>query len=798
MSASIVRTGVASWLAGAIATCVVASCSNQPSPVQGSTAPPPGDEYSISIVVATASALPPSCSPNGTTAYVQSPVGLETCQLGVWVPVPCLTIGAGAVAYASASQTLLACVKGQWTPVPLPVGPQGPAGPTGATGATGAKGATGATGATGTKGATGSMGATGATGTTGSTGATGATGSQGPQGDAGAVSLVVQIPAPVGTCPSGGTEIESGVDENGNSQLDSAEITSISYVCNGASGQTGTPGSQIQVTPEPPGANCPTGGERIDVGISGDGSFKVEQTTFVCNGGATDGQTKTGAAGAGGQGAFGGGGNAVAGTGGQGTAGAGQGIAGASGQGGAGGASDGACLPNAPPTACPKTINIAVIYDAAAERLFGTSATTAIAQAFAQAQQPFAAASGGAGTGQFIAPLSINLAAQVSWTVSTPADMTFPSPDPIDPTTLLSAFNTWVNAHRAALAATAGTPPDQVLLITGHRFSFPSLGWASAMCTSYDTGVISVSSSYGSAIAPDLGLLGNEIAHLVGTLIGFPLDTSGGDTVMSSNPGSVPVTFSPTSVANWAAWLQGPYATGTRCLDDPAVTVWSTAHCGDGRKQDGEQCDPTVGVSDACCTSSCGLVPGCACGDSDPCCVAGAPAPAGKMCRAALGDCDLAEACDGTSGDCPRDLYLSPGIGCSGGGSCFRGDCLNTNPVCANLGATLAPLVPASSTCASADSCTSITCTDSSGLCDLEWSLLPRTGVPCGTGLQCSGGSCVASSTLKDYAWSASPWSPCTNGVETRAVSCSDETGAPVAAQSCGAVAPPPTAQSCP
>jgi lysozyme len=274
MSARIVRTGVASWLACAIATCVVASCSNQPSPVQGSTAPPPGDEYSISIVVATASALPPSCSPNGTTAYVQSPVGLETCQLGVWVPVPCLTIGAGAVAYASASQTLLACVKGAWTVVPLPAGPQGPAGPTGATGATGAKGATGATGATGTTGATGSMGATGATGTTGSTGATGATGPQGPAGPSGTNGAVGATGAQGATGSAGPTGATGPQGPTGTMGLQGDA---------GATGPAGTPGSHVQITSGPPDAFCPAGVERIDIGVFGDGGFIIQQTVYVCS-----------------------------------------------------------------------------------------------------------------------------------------------------------------------------------------------------------------------------------------------------------------------------------------------------------------------------------------------------------------------------------------------------------------------------------------------------------------------------------------------------------------------------------
>ena len=225
------------------------------------------DVYSIALTVSTPAGLPKcTTSLSGTTAYVQSPASLYSCITGVWVPIPCLIGAAGAVAYSSGSQTLLACVSGTWTQVALPAGPQG------ATGATGPKGPTGPTGPSG---------------------ATGPAGPQGVQGDGGAISLVVQVPAPSQACPTGGTEIESGVDTNGDKILQQSEISSVSYVCSvpGATGPAGAPGSQVQVTPEPAGAQCPAGGERIDIGTVGDGGFTSVQTAYVCNGVGSDGGT---------------------------------------------------------------------------------------------------------------------------------------------------------------------------------------------------------------------------------------------------------------------------------------------------------------------------------------------------------------------------------------------------------------------------------------------------------------------------------------------------------------------------
>ena len=138
-----------------------------------------------------------------------------------------------------------------------PAGPQGPAGPEGPQGEQGLQGETGATGATGPEGPQGLQGDTGPAGPTGpmgpqglqgDTGATGATGPQGPVGDDGADgsnALAILTVEPAGlNCPNGGQKIESGVDLNGNDQLDPNEILSTSYVCNGATGAQGPAGPE--------------------------------------------------------------------------------------------------------------------------------------------------------------------------------------------------------------------------------------------------------------------------------------------------------------------------------------------------------------------------------------------------------------------------------------------------------------------------------------------------------------------------------------------------------------------------
>ena len=96
-------------------------------------------------------------------------------------------------------------------------------------------------------------------------------------------------------CENGGIKVEVGIDNNANGVLDSNEVVSTSYVCNGLDGKT----SLTAVTTEPAGDNCENGGIKIDSGIdlNGDGTLEtteINATAYVCNGvDGNDGLIKT-------------------------------------------------------------------------------------------------------------------------------------------------------------------------------------------------------------------------------------------------------------------------------------------------------------------------------------------------------------------------------------------------------------------------------------------------------------------------------------------------------------------------
>jgi Collagen triple helix repeat (20 copies) len=128
-----------------------------------------------------------------------------------------------------------------------PAGSQGPAGPQGEPGpAGGPQGPAGPEGPEGPVGPQGPAGPKGDTGATGAAGATGASGQTGPQGAAGLATLARTTPEAAGAnCATGGVKVELGADANRNNTLDVGEESAAltRYVCNGAQGAPGTPGT---------------------------------------------------------------------------------------------------------------------------------------------------------------------------------------------------------------------------------------------------------------------------------------------------------------------------------------------------------------------------------------------------------------------------------------------------------------------------------------------------------------------------------------------------------------------------
>ena len=161
----------------------------------------------------------------------------------------------------------------------------------------------------GPQGAQGIQGATGPQGPIGLTGPAGPTGAQGPQGIQGVAgtngtngqnTLVKTTTEPAGAnCTTGGVKIEYGLDANNNGTLDIAEINAslTKYVCNGAVGATGATGS---TGPQGPiGLTGPAGpigaqGPQGIQGVAGTNGLNalIKTTTEPTGSNCTNGGTK--------------------------------------------------------------------------------------------------------------------------------------------------------------------------------------------------------------------------------------------------------------------------------------------------------------------------------------------------------------------------------------------------------------------------------------------------------------------------------------------------------------------------
>jgi hypothetical protein len=135
----------------------------------------------------------------------------------------------------------------------------------------------------------------GGEGSKGADGTNGANGSNGAEGATGVSSLIMQNVEVAGlNCSRGGIRIDTGADANRNNVLDSNEISQTNFVCNGENGTDGASGAGgtshlITQSIEASGLNCAQGGIRIDVGADSNGntildSDEISQTSFVCSG----------------------------------------------------------------------------------------------------------------------------------------------------------------------------------------------------------------------------------------------------------------------------------------------------------------------------------------------------------------------------------------------------------------------------------------------------------------------------------------------------------------------------------
>ncbi|KAJ8598869.1 hypothetical protein CTAYLR_010459 [Chrysophaeum taylorii] len=409
------------------------------------------------------------------------------------------------------------------------------------------------------------------------------------------------------------------------------------------------------------------------------------------------------------------------------------------------------------------------------------------------------------------------LVGQITWREENPEDLEYASgsscsdcgdgdsctDEEVSSSCLLESFQQFTADQRDAIEETLGTEFDAAHLFTGADLDGQRAGLAykSTLCTNFGVAIDSTYAYDGALHAATL------VSHELGHNLGMEHDPEIGNIMGETWTGGVDIAeyqWSNYSREDAAEFFADTYGgSGSRCLDDePAFDddgLWAIddiveTTCGDGIVDANEECDPGIGVVDACCLDDCTLDEDCECSLTDACCdEEGKLMAAGETCRAAVHDaCDVEEVCDGVSAECPTDLYVSAGETCASNlsgadGKCYRGTCVAEDDNCVDYVTTSGEAAPI--LCTDISECSFFYCAAEGSSSCYSFGDPMLDGTPCGSNGQCiqtafedttyayadpSASSCVESSEIKDYHWYV-PSDPCEAEAQ-----CVDETSAVV------------------
>jgi hypothetical protein len=223
-----------------------------------------------------------------------------------------------------------------------------------------------------------------------------------------------------------------------------------------------------------------------------------------------------------------------------------------------------------------------------------------------------------------------------------------------------------------------------------------------------------------------------------------------GNFVMHPTDNSIRDSFSPCSSA---LMCQAIRAKGGCLRPLGSMKLIKAGVCGNGVKEEGEDCDCGAACADnRCCDDKCKFVGNARCDDRiESCCESCQIKKGGTVCRPSDDFCTQISRCSGSDGICPKPKLQADGTGCvltqtkAAGTACASGTCTSRNMQCRSL--INSGTFQTKDACPEyADSCR-LRCTTPSGTCieNLNGDFID--GTPCIGGV-CKDGSCSVSNPI--------------------------------------------------